>query len=355
MIRCLALLLFLTPLAVRAGVIDVHPSAKVSSGVVRLGDVADIAEDDPETAERLEAITLGPVPGPGRKLRITQQTIRRRLLAYGVNLSQIEFAGQSLVVVESDSEPAPAQLPATDATPALPITPPPLTISEMQRRKAEDWVQQAFRQQYHTADDALGPLDLRVRIADDDIPLILDLAPQRLRFAERGLELGGPQSLTLIVPGTDGETTFLRLEAWLSEAPQILTVAHTVPKGQVLTPEDVVEMPAKDGQAGLQLRQDVIGQEAARDLRPGQPLHSRDITKIPLVRNNDLVTVRVRSAGLTVSRVFRSSGSGARGEIVTLVALEDPREKLQATVTGWHEAEVGGDVAEPATFARRGR
>ena len=337
-----------------AAIIDVHATARISSGVIRLIDVADIDDGDPETQRRLETITLGPVPPPGRKTRLTQQTIRQRLLACGVNLAQIEFTGQSMVIVETASEDAPAVVPASVEIPAAQTAAArPLLISEMQRNKAEKMVQDAFHRQYHTTGGDVGPMHLTVEFSDDNVHQILDLKPHDIRFSEPGLKWGGPQTLTIKIPEQDGSSRIIRMEAWLKQKQQILTVKHTVPKGQVIGEDDLTLVPAKEGESGLQVSRGVIGQEAARDLAPGQPLQSRDLHKVPLVRSSDLVTVRFRSPGLTVSRVFRASGNGALGDVVNFVALEDPREKMQATVTGWHEAEVDGRITEESAQAAR--
>jgi flagella basal body P-ring formation protein FlgA len=347
-------------LCVEAAVIDVRPSGRVGGGVIRLADVAEISDADPLVQRQLQAVTLGPVPPAGRKVRLTQQTIRERLLAHGVNLTEIEFTGQSVVLIETPAEPrslsTPAASPPNVVPPAVarPIPVRPLPVSSGMRSKAERIVQSAFHRQYHAAANDVGPLSLVVDIPDEDVPYLLRAEPHHLRFVEAGLEWGGPQTLTLRIAETEGATRVVRLQAWLNETPQIVTVKHTVPKGQVLKESDLTRIPADAGVTGLQDESLVVGQEAARDLRPGQPLQSRDVNKVPLVRTNDLVTVRVRSPGLTVSRVFRATSSGAAGDVVNLVALEDPREKIQAAVTGWHEAEMEFPaVVEPSPALQR--
>ncbi len=343
---------------VDAALIDVQTSAKVTAGLIRLSDLAQVDDANPQVQRQLEAVSLGPAPAPGRKLRITQQMIRQRLLAQGINLSEIEFTGQSVVVIEGPAESKSEQKsPSPTRSTAKPIAVRPLPVSPSLRKKADDVLQQAFHRQYHSAGSSVGPLKLTVEIPDDDIPSLLEVKPQRVRFVEPGLEWGGPQTLTAQFSQDDGTTRVVRVQAWLNETPHILTVKHTVPKGKVLKESDLDLVAAKHGESGLETGHELIGQEATRDLRPGQAIHSRDVAKAPLVRSNDLVTVKVRSPGLTVSRVFRATNNGGAGEVVNLVALENPQEKVQATVTGWHEAEmITPTISDaPVALARPGR
>lgn len=353
----------LSGLTAAAAVIDVRSAAQATGGLIRLGDVASVLDADPETERQLSGVSLGPAPAPGRKTRITQQTIRERLLAHGMNLTEIEFTGQGVVLVETPAEPKTPSSPAaasSRASAAKPVAVRPFYVSPALRKKAEEVLQTAFHRQYHAATSDVGPLKLTVTIPDDDVPHLVRVEPHQVRFVETGLEWGGPQRLTAQVIEPEGATRVIRLEAWLNESPQILTVKHTVSKGQILQEGDVAVMPAKGTETGLTSHHEVIGLEATRDLHPGQPLQSRDVNKVPLVRTNDLVTVRVRMPGLVVSRIFRAQGSGAEGETVSLVALEDSRERVLARVTGWHEAEietpgVGESTGGPQSAPREAR
>jgi len=335
--------------SVSAAVIDVQAVAKPSAGLIRLGDIAHIDDADPQLQRELQAVSLGPAPAPGRKLRITQQGIRERLLAHGVNLTEIEFAGQSLIILEGPShEVAKPKTPNTSGI-SNPIAVRPWVASPMQRTQAEKAIQTAFHRQFQSGSTDIGPLKLKVVIAERDVAILTHTPTELIQFVEPGLEWGGPQTLTAQFPQADGKTQIVRMQAWINETPQIVTVKHAVPKGQVLRNDDLITMPAQDGQTGLGRSEDLIGQEAARALRPGAPLQPTDLTKTLLVRNNDLVTVRVRARGLSVSRILRAIAGGGEGDVINLVAMENPREKVQARVTGWHEAEIVTPGGERAT------
>lgn len=356
---CALLLALALPLAVSAAVIDVRTSASLSSGLIRLEDVADVEEFDPQLRKQLAAVTLGPAPGPGRKTRITQQIIRERLLAHGINLTDIEFTGQSVIVIDGPAEtrPKPGAKPVHAPRP-VPVR--PAAVSPAQRSKVERSIQEAFHKHYHSAASDIGPLSLHVELEDRDVSRMLQVPVDSIRFLEAGLEWGGPQTLTAQFSQAEGTTEIVRMQAWLNESPKLMTVKHSVPKGKVIQESDLVSAAARVGQTGFATAEELIGQETTRPLRPGAPVQPGDLSKVSLIRSNDLVTVKVRSPGLTVSRIFRAQSSGSEGELVNLVSLDDSRDKVQARVTGWHEAEivvstgaVPAPEAEPPT--RRGR
>lgn len=342
--RCATLIATLWLIAIgqlHAAVIDVRSTASAASGLIRLSDVADIDAADPQLQRQLAAVTLGPVPAPGRKQRITQQTIRQRLLAHGINLSDIEFTGHSVVMIESPAEvKAPVERKAAPALTPKPVTVRPFAIGPGQKKRAEQVVQKAFHRHYKASGSDVGTLTLILDIADRDVPALMAADPEMMRFVEEGLEWGGPQTLTAQFPSGDGTTQVVRMQTWLNETPQVVSLKHIIPKGQVIRESDLIKVSAQEGETGIEHAEAVIGREAARQLHPGKPLQPGDTISVPLVRNNDVVTVRFQTPGLKVTRLFRAHGNGAAGEIVNCTALDDPKEKMPVRVTGWHEAEV---------------
>lgn len=323
-----------------AAVIDVKATVKAASGLIRLSDVAAIDAVDPQLQRQLSAVTLGPAPAPGRRQRLTQQAIRQRLLAHGVNLSEIEFTGQSVVMIESPAEAKPAPEMKAPALPLKPVAVRPFAIGPAQTKKAEDVIQKAFHRHYKAAGSDVGSLTLILNISDRDVPTLMTADPEMIRFVEDGLEWGGPQALTAQFPAGDGATQVVRVQAWLNEIPQVISLKNTIPKGQVIKDSDLMKVSAKAGESGIEHAHAIVGREAARQLHPGKPLQPGDTINVPLIRNNDVVTVRYLIPGLKVTRLFRAHGNGAAGEMVNCTALDDPREKMPVRVTGWHEAEV---------------
>ena len=134
-----------------------------------------------------------------------------------------------------------------------------------------------------------------------------------------------------------------------------MAVKHTVARGQVLKASDLVWRQSKGNGRTFQRMEEVMNKETTRTLRPGVPILAGDVRKIPLIRNNDIVTVYARKPGLSVEWQLKARSEGAMGDTVTLVTL-DGREKVLARVTGYHEAETlnSGNVTQ-ASFEDRGR
>jgi flagella basal body P-ring formation protein FlgA len=218
----------------------------------------------------------------------------------------------------------------------LPATAAPTTAH---RRQAEQKLVAAFQQQYRPADASLGALLVRFEVPDDAVAATLRAAPHQLAFRDVEVRQGGPQVLTVVCTSDEASVAAeWGVRAWVTTPPQVLAVRHAVPKGVVLQPGDLVWQPLGDGEpAGLQQLQQAVGKEATRSLRPGQRLLASDLADVPLVRAQDIVTGLVRRPGLTVKRQFKAVTAGALYEPVQLVALDDPRLKLQGVVSGYHE------------------
>jgi flagella basal body P-ring formation protein FlgA len=326
----------------------------VPTGVVRLGDVARISDVDSAQRVQLEQITLAPSPAAGRTVRLAYDDVRQRLLAHGVNLAQIEFRGRSQVLVSTSdihtagaTEPAPPPAPAR-IVPVRPMAKPvaePL-VSEPQLRRVRECLAAAFQREFRIGEAKSGPLQIRCECANTDAFKLLAVSAEAVRFEPARVVTGGPQPLVAYWTNVDGQRETATVQAWVQRAPQVLSVKHGIPKGYVLQPADLTWTTTKDTASGLTTLAEVVGKEATRNIRPGQTLQPGDVALVPLVRSNDIVTVLVRHPGLVVRREFKAVSSGALNDTITLVALEDPRTRIQAVVSGYHEATLVTSTAE---------
>jgi len=176
---------------------------------------------------------------------------------------------------------------------------------------------------------------------------VLAVGDGHIHFEETQLAAGGPQPLTAWWTNADGDREQIALQAWVEAVPQTLGLKHAVPRGYVLQPADLQWVTAVEGASGLTVLAEIVGKETTRALRAGQPLQASDLAAVPLVRSGDIVTVLVRRPGMVVRRQFKATSNGALQETVTLSALDDPRIKVQAVVTGYHEATIIGSTTEP--------
>lgn len=354
-----------------AAVVEFKEHAIVDpSAVIRLRDVARVNDVDPAVRIHLEEITLAPPPAAGRTVRLNFDDIRSRLLAHGVNLAQLEFRGRSQVSVSASDI---LRVAATESKPADPLPPSPAKpvpamapvsqkpaplaekmepkVSVSDERRAQEILESVFQREFRPADPTQGPLKFRCELLRDDVRRVLATPADRIRFEQAQLVAGGPQPLTAWWMSSEEprDRQTVRLQAWVERTPLVLGVKHAIPKGYALNPADLAWIPAQKDDAGLTKLADVVGKEATRPLRAGQPLSANDIASVPLVRSNDIVTVLVRRPGIVVRREFKAQSNGALQETVNLVAIDDPRTKIQAVVTGYHEATILGGEGEPSS------
>lgn len=319
--------------------------------LIRLADVAEISDSDPQVVARLGAIALQ--PATGKSVRVDFDLVRSRLIAHGVNLAEIEFVGPTSVATAPEKKPV--------APISLRVTPVAATGPAPQER-AQTIVREAFARRFQSqAQTEDVEYSLTVRIRDEDLPRILETPAGAIRFQERSLVEGGPQPLTLSIAATsDAAPHQIRVAAWLERQPRILTVRHPLPKDYVLQPQDLQWKKLTAGETGISSLAEAVGRATRRSIRPGDTLQPADLTVVALVRGGDIVSVRVATPGVVVRRQFKAMTGGGLDEIVNLVALDDPRERVQARVTGFHEAvlvsaSVGGSqsraAAGPVQFA----
>ena len=81
--------------------VRLHSVASCTATVVRLGDIAEIAADDPAIAEDLAAVPLFPAPTAGKSRQLDRNQVRQLLSISGIDLKQLSLTGSETVVVQS--------------------------------------------------------------------------------------------------------------------------------------------------------------------------------------------------------------------------------------------------------------
>jgi flagella basal body P-ring formation protein FlgA len=313
-----------------AAVIQLRRSASVSTTVVRLGDVADVLDNNPETVRTLKQIMLAPAPAAGRQVRLDFDVIRSRLQRLGINLAHLEFSGARFVTV---SAAMPAQKDGLRGASR--------NVAKWKHERAQRLISEAIRQYLRLRAPELGNTVVVVDFEKKDVPLILKGAVSGYEIRDASPPWNVPQMLSVLFMDQKEKIHKVRVRCRISQQPRILTVKYTVPRGHVLQTSDLVWSQVETAGAGLTQIEDVVHKETTRTIRKDKPILRKDIRSIPLVRMNDIVTVYSRRPGITVREQLKARSEGSMGEHITLVTL-DRRQKVLARVTGYHEAEVLG-------------
>jgi flagella basal body P-ring formation protein FlgA len=303
----------------------------VTGDTLRLSQLATIRDNDPEVVTHLGELLIAPAPKTARPVTITFDQIRDRLEVLGVNLATVEFSGTTKVVVRvkgvAAAKAAVIQQVSAKVAPA--------DVEELKQKVID-----AFLKGFRSNEASFERYEIEIDIPVSSERLVQESDPATWYFAEAALAIGVDQPLLMVVDRRDGQPVKVPLKISIVEKVRVLALRHPVPKGYVLQATDVVWAPATQETEGIVQLADALGKETKKGLKAGTRLEAKDLASVPLIRPNDIVTAMVRSPGLLVKKQFKSAGSGAMGEVVTLVSLEDPRSKVQAQVTGYHEAEV---------------
>lgn len=311
--------------------------ATVGDEAVRLADVAELT-GVAASAGQVELARLSAAAGTTVEVRQVQAA----LLAAGVNVAPIRFAGASrcevrrvasarpAAPVEKVESPAPPSAPVESIAATQPAEPPAMTLG--------DRVRQALAEQ-------LG-------VAVEAVTVEFDRASSRAA----ALEVEGDVSITSTDRACLGRRHWRAdtvignrkyrhyLNGTASVCRPTVVLVRDLPAGQTIAVADVrLEDRADDGSAdvmgSLEL---VIGQQTERSLRAGQAVSTDDLSRPVLIGRNQMAVVTSRVGGLSVQLRAKALSAGRRGELVQFERGDD-RSALWAVVTGPGRAEVAAD------------
>ncbi|QDT40851.1 flagellar basal body P-ring biosynthesis protein FlgA [Gimesia alba] len=326
---CLSCLLVICCLSrggeLNAEILRLKAAAVVDSPIVRLGDVADVLNADPEQAARMEQMTLLPAPSKGRTRVITVSEIRGRLQALGVDLSRLELTGKSQVRVT-----------LKEATPTVSQNP---VATQQTIQKAEAKVQQALSEWIKVYYPDASAFTVTVRVQPADASLILANRADSFRFPGLNRFADTEQIVGMNLIDAQGTARLVRLFCRIQNVPEILAAKYSLNKGTVIRADDLMWVRPEKNQTGITDPRLVIGRELTRTVHQSNVMRSQDLMEVPLIRDGAIVTVYARRGGISVKREMRARGTGGMGDSITLIALEG-RDRLTATVTGYNQAEV---------------
>jgi flagella basal body P-ring formation protein FlgA len=120
--------------------------------------------------------------------------------------------------------------------------------------------------------------------------------------------------------------------AWRNE----MVVARPLATRQIIRAEDFVERRTLVDQLSddpLLSADQIVGQQASRELKPGSVLTARMIDPVQLVKSGQLITVTLDQGTVRIKIVVRAMESGSYGQTIR-VKNETTREVFQVVLTG---------------------
>src|SRR5262245_43917684 len=105
MTRIVLCLVFCSIASPAATEVRLRSAASCPATVVRLGDLAEIASEDPAVASDLAAIALFPAPPAGASRQLDRHQVRQLLAISGIDLAKVTIGGSEAVIVQSAATP----------------------------------------------------------------------------------------------------------------------------------------------------------------------------------------------------------------------------------------------------------
>ena len=325
------------------GTLTLNPRAVVAGADVRLRDVCRWSDADAATFAPLAELTVVRLGDGGSTGRLAADGLRATLRAAGVNLAGVRLTGAASCTVSRDITVTPAAVPAAvSAAVSAALS----AAAPMSKAEAECSAFHTLRERL-TADaaDRLGvpAADLQVTFASTDANL-LNLSEPAFHFQldpKRVKDLGRVSWDVVVMNGsaTQRATVSADARAWQNQL--VLTAAMAY--HGVIRATDVAErrvLVDHLGEDAVLTKAQAVGQQAARELKPGAVLTGRLVDPVPLAHVGQYVTVTLQHGGVQVRTVAKAMEGGTYGQTIK-VKNESTRDEFQVVLTGPQMATLG--------------
>jgi flagella basal body P-ring formation protein FlgA len=131
----------------------------------------------------------------------------------------------------------------------------------------------------------------------------------------------------------------------------IAVTSHDIARGALIGEGDLTYQPVTPSRAGSGVIReivDIVGKEARRALRAGEPIRPTDLKRPALVIKGATVTMVFEMPGIRLTSVGRALNEGAQGDTITVLNPTSYRQ-VEASVIAAGTVRVGASNASPAT------
>jgi flagella basal body P-ring formation protein FlgA len=304
------------------------PTAQVVGPIVRLGDVCHIETGDAQEQAKLALLELGPAPSAGGAKYWRQREVQDRLQLLGFSLVEHRFGGSPLTTIGI----------ATAAAKTAPVT-----RNTVQRRSIDDAVVGAVQRKLEGTGEAWTVL---AKIEEEQYAK-LPAGAHLINVIGEMQAIAGEQLILVETLGQKPQRLQLTVE--LQPAPLMVATVRNVPRGNVITANDVELRPQPGAVGGavqttfLTKIEDVVGREAAQSFVSNQPVTAKLLRNPTLVQRGDVVDVTVHAGGIKVATKARAKIEGGQGDIVQIELLHN-KQAMVARVSGLQTVEILGSA-----------
>jgi flagella basal body P-ring formation protein FlgA len=329
--------------AARAAVLELRPEATVFGPEVRLKQVCRWEEGQEGAFEGWGDLVVTRLTGEETAATVGLLELKCMLRDAGMSLASVRFAGPvNCVVTRASGGPVAAE----PAAPTTQVAAAGTGAPAVERRRDVAVVTLKERLTRDLADRLALPVDaLQIAFNPQDEKLLGLSEPQfRFQIEPRRARTLGSVSWEVTAVTEGGVAGQKAVIGGMARAWQEQLVANRPISGrQVIRAEDVVERRALVDSlpdAPMARRDQVVGQQATMDLKPGAVVTSHMVQALPLARVGQLVTVVVKAGGVSVRTVGKAVDEGTYGQTIR-VRNEGTKEMYDVTLTGPQQGIIG--------------
>jgi len=326
-----------------SGTMEMRDAATVSGGEIKLKQVCRWSDTDATGFLSIADLTVDRFSGNGTNRLITLDQIRSTLRDAGVNTATIRFAGAAECAVtrsdlDTDSQQALKDWATkTGGDTAVAALASAKNDSEKPGEKSvggnslRDLLVADVSQRLNIPTEQLQvffePKDAAVLNLSDTV-FHFELMPRRVRNLGEVLwdvKIGGgksPQRVTITATA----------RAWQSQVIANRPMAYN----EVVREDDITEkrvLVDHISEEPLLTKSQVLGQQAARDLKPGAVMTARTVDPVQLAKNGQYITVILNAGSVQVKTVAKAMEAGNFGQSIH-VKNEETRDVYTVTLTG---------------------
>ncbi len=322
-----------------AGEVRLWPTATVQGESIRLVEVADLRDFDPDVQESLGELSLRPAPAPGGEVLVTAAEVRQALSDGAANLASLRLFGASRCRVSRPRVPRETVTPlcavASEPSPARTTTSPTVQPKSPARRTIE-----ALVVEYLTARSPDPKARLEVRFSSAGRRFLDAPAEGRaVKIRPTNDRRLGMISLEVEVMVADGPP---QVEAVLAEVQlvrEVVVARRPINKGKNIEARDLQleERRFTDlADLGLTDLSAAVGQQSGDFVRLGEMLRAEGLASRPVVNRGDTVTIWARLGGVEVKTTGKAQQAGALGDVIPVRrdGAKRKQDLLDAVVTG---------------------
>lgn len=365
---------FLPSMNIRGATVELRAEAAIQGTDVKLRQIVRWAEADETTLSPIADLVVLRLSQKTPYKSITLEELRGLLSDAGVNLAAIRLSGATRCTVsrtdvrfnegEALTKWLDARSPATQPTAATatPIqTPPTVAVAPAPTDR------QTHPEPIRTLRSLLtDDLATRLSLPADTLQLtfnpkddrVLDLAEGVFKFGLEPIRAKDLGSLVYDVTITNnGNSQKITITGTARAWQQQLVAVKPVAFKQVIREQDVQTRRTLIDRLGndtLVSSAQVIGQQAARELKPGTIVTAKLIEAVPLVRTGQLVTISYLQGSVELRSVARAMEGGAFGQTIR-AKNETTGAMFEVLLTGPQTATMGPapEVEEVSTARNR--